>query len=130
MDSKYVQLFKEIVHATELLAERIMEINHEQKDEKSENTAKIMRDDYSKLYDKLRVSDFDSTTLTTAEYAKLLVGTLIVVNNMEERVANEKKALLGYKTDIIPKLQRIVDECKTNEEALNLAKEIFIISET
>lgn len=130
MDKSYIKLFTEIVHTTELLAERVMELNHTQNDTKGEATAKTMRDDYIKLYDKMRDEKFDFNNLTKAEYAKLLVGTLIVVNNIEDRIAGEKKALNGYKTGVIPKLQRIVDECKTDEEAITLAMELFKIDES
>ena len=130
MDKSYIKLFTEIVHTTELLAERVMELNHTQNDTKGEATAKTMRDDFSKLYDKMRDEKFDFNSLTKAEYAKLLVGTLIVVNNIEDRIAGEKKALNGYKTGVIPKLQRIVDECKTDEEAITLAMELFKIDES
>lgn len=130
MDKSYVKLFTEIVHTTELLAERVMELNHTQNDTKGEATAKTMRDDYIKLYDKMRNEKFDFDSLTKAEYAKLLVGTLIVVNNIEDRIAGEKKALNGYKTGVIPKLQRIVDECKTDEEAITLAAELFKIEDS
>ena len=130
MDKSYIKLFTEIVHTTEILAERVMELNHTQNDTKGEATAKTMRDDFSKLYDKMRDEKFDFNSLTKAEYAKLLVGTLIVVNNIEDRITGEKKALNGYKTGVIPKLQRIVDECKTDEEAITLAMELFKIDES
>lgn len=129
MDKSYVKLFTEIIHTTELAAERVMELNHTQNDEKGEATAQVMRNDYAKLYDKIRDDNFDFDKLSKAEYAKLLVGTLIVVGNIEDRIAGEKKALNGYKTGIIPKLQRIVDECKTDEQAIALAKELFKIEE-
>lgn len=129
MDKKYVHLFKEIAHATEVMAEKVVEANRIKKDEKGEQTAKIMHDDYIKLYDRIRADDFDSDTLTKAEYARLLVGTLIVVNNLQERIKAEQSAIQGYKTDVIPKLQRIIDEAENDEKATALANEIFVISD-
>ena len=129
MDTKYLQLFREISHAVELMAEKVMELNHAKNDAKGEQTAKTMRDDYIKLYDKLRADDFNPNFITRAEYARLLVGTLIVVNNLQERIKNEQNAVNGYKTDIIPKLQRIIDETKEDNEAVELANTLFTILE-
>ena len=127
MDTKYIHLFREIAHATEIMAEKVMEANHSKNDEKGEQTAKTMRDDYIKLYDKMRADNFSSDSLTRVEYARLLVGTLIVVNNLQERIKNEQNAVNGYKTDVIPKLQRIIDETTDDEGAISLANELFII---
>ena len=88
-----------------------------------------MRDDFIKLYDKIRAEDFNATSLTKAEYAKILVGAMIVVNNLETRITNEQNAVKGYKETVIPKLERIVDECKTDEDAQKLAEELFTIDE-
>lgn len=88
-----------------------------------------MRDDFVKLYDKIRAEDFSATSLTKAEYAKILVGAMIVVNNLETRITNEQNAVKGYKETVIPKLERIVDECKTDEDAQKLAEELFTIDE-
>lgn len=125
MDKSYLKLFMEIAHAVELLSEKALDYNHSQNDAKGEAAATTMREDYSRLYDKMRAEEFDFTQLTRADYIKLLVGTMIVVNNIMERIQGEQKALSGYKTEVIPKLQRIIDECQTDEEAQALAKEIF-----
>lgn len=130
MNKTYLKLFTEIVHATEVLAEKVMEFNHSQNDTKGENTATTMRNDYAALYDKMREKDFDISKFTKAEYAKVLVGALIVINNIEERIAGEKKALNAYKTELLPKLQRIVNECQTDEEVQNLAEQLFKIEES
>ena len=125
MDKSYVKLFIEIISTTEILAERVMELNHSKNDAKGEATARTMRDDYIKLHDKMSNENFDSSTLTKSDYAKLLVGVLILINNIEDQIAGKKKAINGYKTGIIPKLQRIIDECKTDEEVTSLALELF-----
>ena len=130
MHQKYIDLFKEISKTTEVLAERVMEYNHTKKDEKGEKTAETMRNDFASLRDKFEKNDFDPTAITKAEYAKLLVGSMIIINNIEDRIANEKKAIEGYKLDLLPKLQRIVNECKTEEETTTLATELFTIKET
>lgn len=129
MDKKYIQLFKELCKTMILLAEQVMDYNHSQKDNKGEETAQIMRDDYQKLYDRIEAKDFDSNSLQRADFAKLLVGAVVVMQNLEEQVKQRQKAIQGYKIDLIPKLEKVVNETETTEEALEKAKEIFQISE-
>lgn len=81
-----------------------------------------MCEDFENLYNKIN-SKPDS--LTKADYAKLLVGSLVIVNNIKDRIKNEQEAIDSYNTTIIPKLQKIIDNAKTNEEVLTLSKEIF-----
>lgn len=126
MDKKYLQLFTELAHAVETLSEQVMEYDRQKSDEKGEKTAQSMRDDYAKLYDKLRS---DNVVLTRSEYAKLLVAAYIVVNNIEDRIKGERKAIEGYKIDIIPKLSRINDETTNDADASTLAEEIFKIQQ-
>ena len=126
MDKKYLQLFIELAHAVETLSEQVMEYDRKKNDEKGEQTAQSMRDDYAKLYDKLRS---DNVVLTKSEYAKLLVAAYIIVNNIEDRIKGERKAIEGYKIDIIPKLSRINDETTNDADASALAEEIFKIQQ-
>lgn len=126
MDKKYLQLFTELAHAVETLSEQVMEYDRQKNDEKGEQTAQSMRDDYAKLYDKLRS---DNVVLTRSEYAKLLVAAYIVVNNIEDRIKGGRKAIEGYKIDIIPKLSRINDETTNDADASTLAEEIFKIQQ-
>ena len=126
MDKKYLQLFTELAHAVETLSEQVMEYDRQKSDEKGEKTAQSMRDDYAKLYDKLCG---DNVVLTRSEYAKLLVAAYIVVNNIEDRIKGERKAIEGYKIDIIPKLSRINDETTNDADASTLAEEIFKIQQ-
>ena len=125
MENRYKTLFTEIAHAVEVIAEQSLEIETKNKDEKGEHAAGIMREDFSKLYDKLRD---EKEELSRADYAKLLVGAFIVAKGLEQRIENEKTALQGYKIDTIPKLNRIVNESNTDEEARKLAEEIFTIN--
>ena len=130
MKSGYEKLFQEIARTNEILAERVMELNHNQNDTKGEETAEIMRQDYAKLYDQLSKEDFELEQLTRNDWAKILVGTMIAVQNIEDRIKGEQKAVEGYKIDVIPKLQRIIDETKSDEEVRNLIPEIFKIEKT
>lgn len=127
MDSKYVTLFREIAHATEVLAERVMDYDRDNDNEKGVNTAQFMRDDFADIYNRIRAEDFNPDTLTKQDYQKLLVGTYIVVNNLQDKVKNEQVAISNYKTNIIPRLQRVIDECETQEEVIKLTNEIFVV---
>ena len=130
MTTGYEELFKEIARTNEILAERVIELNHEKHDENGEKTASIMRDDYANLYDRIREKNFELTSLSRNDWAKLLVGTMVVVQNVEDRIKGEQKAVQGYRIDVIPKLQRIIDETKTDEEAKSLVENLFKIEET
>ena len=125
MDKVYIQLFSEIAHAVELTAEQVLENNLKENDADGEHAAVVMRDSYAKLYDKIRDDNFVESMLDRADYAKLLVGAFIVTQNLEQKIETEKKALQGYKIDTLPKLDRIMNETKNDEEAKLLAKEIF-----
>jgi hypothetical protein len=127
MDKKYLQLFSELAHAVEVLSEQVMEYDRKKNDTKGEQTAQSMRDDYANLYDKLRNNA--EAQITKSDYAKLLVAAYIVVNNIEDRIKGERKAIEGYKIDIIPKLSRINDETTNDAEASALAEEIFKIQQ-
>lgn len=128
MDKTYLTLFKELARATEIAAEQVMEYDHKKGDEKAEETAQIMREDYIQLHDKLSKEDFDGI-LTKKEYAKLLAAAFIVSNNLKDRMTGMRKALAGYETDVIPKLSAIVDNTTTDEEAQKMAEETFILKE-
>lgn len=127
MDKKYLQLFTEMTKTMTIFSERVMDFNHTKEDKKGEETAQIMRDDYQALYDKLSQSNFDSSTLERADYARFLVATFVIIQNIEDQIKEKQKAVDGYKTDLMPKLERVVNETNTTEEARQLAEEIFQI---
>lgn len=127
MDKTYLTLFTELAHASEVIAEQVMELNKSHQDDKGIETAQIMRDDFAQLYDMMRKEDFDPNTLGKREYAKLLVGAIIVVNQLDNKIKAEKKALDGYKIDTIPKLERIVNETNSQEEIQALSNELFAV---
>ena len=50
----------------------------------------------------------------------------MVMNNIQNHIAAQRKAIEGYKLDIIPKLSRIMNETKDNpEQTQKLANELF-----
>jgi len=128
MDKRYMQLFKEIARVTAISAEQVMDYDKSKNDEKGFETAKTMRDDFENLRDKLEEPDFDGV-LTKNEYAKLLVGTLIVSNNLKDKVSALHKAIEGYEKDLAPRLQKVLDESGNDEEAQEIAEKIFIIED-
>ena len=123
MNKRYIDLFKELARATAVSAEQVMDYDHEKEDEKGFETAKIMRDDYEALYDRLN----DEYSLTKSDAAKLLVGIMIQLNHIQDRIAALRKAVTGYQTDVIPKLQDIVDNAESDEDAAKIANEKFVI---
>ena len=123
MDKGYVELFTLIAQVSANLAEQVMEEHKKNNEEKGYKTAEMMRDDFLGLHDKLGTDE----TLNKADYARLLVGTIIFVNQLEARIKKEQDALQSYKLDIIPKLDQInnADASKT----LELAESLFVIKE-
>ena len=124
MDKKYVTLFKDLAQATAASAESVMDYDRSQNDEKGLKTATIMRDDYQNLADKIATTE--DYVLDKADAAKMLVAAMIQVNQIQDRINNLKKAMTGYQTDVIPKLQEVVD-AEDDEAAGKLANEKFII---
>lgn len=123
MDKKYVELFTLIAQTTANIAEQVMEEHKKNNEEKGYQTAETMRNDFLNLHDKLGTDE----VLDKADYARLLVGAIIVTNQLDARIKSEQKALQGYKIDIIPKLDQInnADASETTE----LAESLFEIKE-
>ena len=128
MDKRYITLFKELAQATAVSAEQVMEYDRGKGDEKGLETATIMRDDYQALADSITSAD-ENYQLNKADAARLLVGAMIQVNQLQDRINNLKKAMSGYQADVIPKLQEIVD-LENDDDVTKVANEKFIISET
>lgn len=124
MDKRYVELFKELAKATAVSAEQVMDYDRAKNDEEGLKTAQTMRDDYNALHDKIN----DGSELEKTDFAKLLVGAMIVVNQIQDRLATLQKAMSGYQTDLIPKLNKII-EAETEDEVKKLATEEFSIKE-
>ena len=122
MDKSYQNLFKEMCQSAAVLAEQVMDYDNKQGDTKGYDAAKIMRDDYQNLADSLSMYK----ELSYNEYLKLLAASYMVMNNIQNHIAAQRKAIEGYKLDIIPKLSRIMNETKDNpEQTQKLANELF-----
>lgn len=124
MDKKYNELFTLIARTTASVAEQVMDLHKANNEEKQYATAQSMRDDFMALHDKLA----EGRPLTKADYARLLVGSIIVVNQIDSRIKNDQQALRAYKIDLIPKLDQI-NNADTEEESLTLAEKLFLIKE-
>ena len=121
MDNKYISLFSELTKTNIMFAEQVEKYDRQLNDEKGANNAQLMREDFMLLDNRIA----DGSILQKNDYAKLLVCALTVSNSLLEKIKTYRTALQGYKTDLIPKLQRIVEETSTDEEAQNLANELF-----
>ena len=127
MDKSYRSLFTEMCKTAQVLAEQVMDYDKKQGDEKGFATAEMMRNDYQKLEDVL--SEGKEPTYT--DYTKLLAAAYIVMNNIQDRINTEKKVVENYKINIIPKLSRIMDETKDNEELMkSLSDELLKTSDS
>ena len=125
MDKKYIELFKTLAQATAVTAEQVMEYDKSKDDTKGLEAATTMRDNYQEL-----VGHFtDEYQMTRSDAIQLLVGALVQVNQLNDRINNLKKALTGYQSDVVPKLQEIVDKTSNDEEAAKIANEKFIVED-
>lgn len=125
MHERYIELFGEVARVMTLLLENALEYNYQQKDKEGIETATTMRDKYIHLQDKVQSKDFDPATLTRVEYIEFLIGFLTIAQNIEERIKRDELALNGYKTLMIPKLEKIMNETENDEQAKILSAEIF-----
>ena len=123
MDSKYLELFTLIAQQIANLAEQVMNDHQDKGETKEQETAQTMRDDYLNLHDKLT----SNQELNKADYARILVGAIIIANQLTARIQNEQKALDGYKLDIIPKLDQINNT--EYDEVPALAAKLFTVKE-
>ena len=123
MDKRYIELFTLIAQTTANLAEQVMNEHEKDGEEKGRQTAETMRNDFLNLHDKLGTDE----VLNKADYARLLVGAIIVTNQLDARIKNEQKVLQGYKVDIIPKLDQINNAETT--DITELAESLFEIKE-
>ena len=123
----YLDLFKTIANSAEQISERVYDADLKIEDNSSARAASVMREDYRNLGDKLAYSGLDN--LDRKDYAKLLVGVYIIVNQLESKIQAEQKVIDMYKADLIPKLDQIINE-KNDNTLYELAQKFFQNSET
>lgn len=128
MDKKYVTLFQELAQATAVTSETVMDYDRQKGDDKGLETATSMRNDFQELTDRIKAAG-DEYIPTKNDAAKLLVAAMIQANQIQTRIENLQKAMAGYQTDVVPKLQEIVDNAKDDDDARKIANEEFIIKD-
>ena len=124
MDKKYIDLFKTLAQATAATAEQVMDYDRSKNDQKGLETSTIMRDDYQDLADRI---DVEGYVPTKNDIAKFWVAATIQTQQLQDRIDNLKKAMVAYQTDLLPKLDEIVELARDDEDAANLANEKFIL---
>jgi len=87
-----------------------------------------MRDDYQELADTIK-SAGDNYIINHKDAAKLLVGAIIIVNQVQDKIKVLQNAVTSYQVDIIPKLKDIVDNATDDIVANQMANEKFVIKE-
>ena len=102
-----------------------MDYDREKGDEKGLETATTMRDDFQELASRIT----DDYEMTQPDAARLLVAAMIQLNQIQDRINNLKNAMAGYQSDVVPKLQDIVDNAKEEGAAAQMANEKFVIKE-
>ena len=125
MDKRFIDLFKELMKTSAVSAETVMDYDEKHNDKDGFAAANQLRDDFLALYDKIN----DSFEMTKTDARTLLIGALITVSQLVDKVNNLKKAISGYQSDLIPKLQEIWDNATSDEEAIAMANEKFVIVE-
>ena len=125
MDKRYVTLFKDLAQATAASAEAVMDYDRKKDDKKGLETATTMRNDFQELASRIT----DDYEMTQSDAARLLVAAMIQLNQIQDRITNLKNAIAGYQSDVIPKLQDIVDNAKEEGAAAQMANEKFVIKE-
>lgn len=127
MDKKYIELFQGLAQAMAATAETVMEYNHSKDDTQGEKTAEVMRTDYQNLSNKIKEAG-ENYSLSKPDCAKMIVAAMVVSNQLQDKIASLKKALTGYQTDLLPKLQELFDNT-SEDEWDKKADEIFIIQQ-
>ena len=121
MNDKYKYLLSLIAQNMESVAERAMEDDKAKNDMQAYKTAKEMRSKYARLHDLLTSKTVDYVPAKN-DIIDLYIGANIILQQIRARIQKEQAAVLGYETDLIPKLKKAME----NEDQI---AEIFTISE-
>ena len=121
MNEKYKTLFALIAQNMENIAERVMEENKAKNDMQAYKTAKEMRSKYARLHD-LLISKTVEYIPVKNDIIDLYIAANIVTQQIKVRIQKEQAAVLGYETDLIPKLKQAME----NEDEI---EKIFTIQE-
>lgn len=120
--NNFRSLFIDIAQSGEVLAEQVYDYDLTQHDEQGAKTAELMRKDFATLRDNISNETY---VISHNDYAKLLLGAMLATNHIQDRIKRDQEALKGYNLTVIPRLQRIINETHTDEEANLLAQELL-----
>lgn len=120
MDELYQVLFTKIVQDSITLTEHLINASKAKKDSNGEIMSQKLFDDFSALLEKLTN---DSNTLTKFDYTKLLVGTLMIINSLQEKILEYQQVINHYEKTLIPGLQKIANS--TTEDIESLINDFF-----
>ena len=123
MDEKYIKLFQEITKVVASSAEAVMDYDRQKGDEAGLKAATQMRDDFLALNANITKDHI----FTKKEVGLLFIGATVVASQVQSQIENLKKALVGYQTDVLPKLKKINDEAVDDPGATQMLNQIFIL---
>ena len=128
MHKKYQEVFQALADAAIFSAE--IALKHEKTKENKQriDTANEMHEKYLALNNKIQAAG-EEYIPTKDDIALLLIASIIVSKQLENQVENTRKAIAGYQTDIIPKLQQILNECENDSEVASKSEQMFIIND-
>jgi len=106
-------------------AETVMNYEIHEGEPKKAETAKKMREDYLNLLNRLKAAE--SYSFSKADATSLYIATTVMISQLEDRIKNLKQAMVGYQTDVMPKLGEIIDNAKDDNEARLIAEQKFDI---
>lgn len=124
MDKHFIDLFAKTAEGAKFISLRVKDAP--QVDKEAQAAAASMANIYQTLEDKIK-TNFSS--LTKDDFGRLLIGTAIVLQQAKIHLEAQEKVCKEYEEQILPRLNLIVKNCKTNEEAQESAEKFFQLIE-
>lgn len=128
MHKKYQEVFQALADAATSSAEIALKYEKTKENKQRIDTADEMREKYLALSNKIQAAGKEYIP-TKDDITLLLIASIIVSKQLESQMENIKKAIAGYQTDIIPKLQQILNECENDFEVASKLEQMFIIKD-
>lgn len=128
MDKKYIELFKNLARSSATTTELVIDYYNKEKGGEGVEGASTMHEAFQSLYNNIN-SDEANYHMTKADAAQLAICSIITLGQLQNQLDQIKKAITGYQTDIMPKLQEIVEKAKDDIEAAEMAEDKFVIQE-
>ena len=119
MNTKYKELFTLIAQTMETTAETAMEQNKKNNDLEAYKTAKEMREKYVRLHDLLTSETIDYK-LEKNDLIDLVIGTTVIMKQLNLRMEQLRLSYEGYEKDLLPKLQEAANNPEKIDEIFSL----------